>query len=375
MSPIPSFLESAPQPAIENRLYHGSHVSLWRGAVRLSNVHGWADNPRLALEMNRWKSDFANAEISEDDLYEMMKITDHIKLKELSADIAANGLREPIVLTFDGKLLDGNRRFFAIKFAHDNAKLPALKEEMENIPVFVLTKGATEREITNILVEENFSPSLKREWPDYVKAQHIRQAEEEGFKVSKIAQQFGWSPTKVRDTLKIGEITDAFITYATGDSDMEEGGLGLSELEAERIAADNYQFFNEAKKSFHGALSDNDFANLFYTLIAKGKKDGGFFKRFDEVRCAHDGYKHSIGREILETAAAGGGRDLKALIQMEKSNLQARQSNEGRIEEFVAFLRKLSAEQMRDISDNAFNGLRESLVLVQKLVEAAKNQK
>lgn len=376
---VPKFLETDPTPTTVSRLYHGIRVPLWQGMVRLSNVHGWADNPRLELEMKRWKSDYADMEISQGDLYEMMKSTKSIGLKELAANIVANGLREPIVLAFDGTLLDGNRRYFAVQFAYDNEKDPGKKELLQIIPAFVLMENATNRESQHILVEENFSPSLKREWPDYVKAQHIRRArEEKGWSVAEIAAKYGWTTTKVRDTLKIGDITDAFITYATGDPDSEEGGLGLSDLDAVSAAADNYQYFNEAKKSLHNAIKeDADFAELLFTRIAQGYPDekNKFFNRFDEVRCAYDGYKHAIGRPVMEGGAAGGGKDLKALIQMDRSNLRKRQGDEERILEFVQFLKELSAEQMRTISDAAYGNLREALSLVQKLVEAAKKPK
>ena len=369
---VPKFLEAKPKPVIETRLYHRSRVPLWRGFVRLSKVQGWAENPRLQLEMKRWKSDFAGTDIDQDALYDLMKKTKDIKLKELAANIAYNGLREPIVLTYDGKLLDGNRRFFAVKFAYDSAKDATKKAELETIPAFVLTENATDDEIHNILVEENFSPSLKEPWPYYVKAEIIRQEDENGLSKSDIAAKYGWTPQDVSGTLKIGEITDDFMTYATEAADSDEGGLGLSALDAESVVAEYYQFFNEAKKSLHKHLiADRDFAELFYKLIAQ--KD--FFNRWDEVRCAYDGYQHSVGRVILERGESGGGKDLKALIQIEKSNLKERQGVEERIAEFVRFLRAIKTKQIEEVSDEALNGLQESLTLVQKLMEAAKKHK
>lgn len=371
MSPVPKFLESSPEPKIEPRLYHGKTVPLWRGCVRLSNVRGWAENPRMEIEMKRWNSDFPGTEIDQDALYDLMKKTDHVRLKDLAKNIRDNGLREPIVLTFDGGLLDGNRRFFAVRLAHESEKDPAKRKGLEIIPAFVLTVDATEHDRQHILVEENFSPSLKEEWNPYVKAQHIRRAKEDGHKVDEIAATYGWTTTKVRDTLKIGEITDAFITYATGSLDSEEG-LGMSALDAERIVADRYQFFNEAKKSLYKALEhDQDFAELFFKRIARGD----FFSRWDEVRCAYDGYCHPVGKPIMESGTAGGGKDLKALIQIEKSNLKERQGVEEKIADFVKFLKGISAKQINEVSDNSLNGLQESLVLVQKLVEAAKKRK
>lgn len=379
MSPIPSFLEPQPEPRIENRLYHGTIVALWRGTVRISKVQGWANNPRLELEMKRWANDYAEQKINQEQLYDIMKRTKGFRLKELSDNIKVNGLREPIVLTYNGKLLDGNRRYFAVKFAYEKAGTPAEKENLEKIPAFVLMKDATEQDEQNILVEENFSPSLKIEWPDYVKAQHIRRAyDEEGLSISKIASKFGWSAPKVRDTIEIGKITDRFITYATGreetgdeDEDSRGGGLGLSGLDAENMAAQNYQYFNEAKKSFLDHLyDDSDFAEMFYNLIAKEN----FFKSFHEVRCTYDGYNDPTGRIIMEKGEPGGGKDLKALIQMKKSKIERDQTVEEKITKFAEFLNTIKAEEINNISDATFRKLQDSLVLVKKLVDAAKNK-
>lgn len=368
----PAFLKDHSTTPV-TRLYHGATVQLWHGKVRLSDVEGWADNPRLALEMKKWQSDFGDQGISQDALYKMMKDTDDIQLKKLAGDIRVNGLREPIVLTFAGKLLDGNRRFFAVKLAHDTTEDLAKKRELEMITAFVLMENATERDEHNILVQENFSPSLKMEWPAYVKAEQIRQAyRDHGMNVKEIAESFGWNTNKVRETIKIGAITDAFIGYATGDANSEEGGLSMSALEAENVVAAKYQFFNEARKSFEKPLQeDADFAELFYKRVAQE----GFFSSWNEVRCAHQGYKHPIGKPLLEKGDAGAGKDLKALIQLQKSNLKKHQSNEDRIKEFIKFLKELTAEEMREITEDFYTNLQDALALVQKLVKTAKTKK
>ena len=359
------------EPQTVQRLFHGKTITLSYGRVRLSDVQGWANNPRLELEMKKWKSDFADAPIDQNALYDMMKNTDHVRLKKLADDISANGMREPIVLTFDGDLLDGNRRFFAAKFAYETAKDRAKKLELETIPVFVMLKDATEQDKHHILVEENFSPSLKEEWPDYVKARFIRKELEEGHDPADVAERFGWPRTKVMDTKKIGEITDNFIAYAMGDPESDEGGLGKTEIEAEQIASKEYQMFNEAKKSFRVHLRDNpDFAELFYKLIAKGD----VFTRWDEARYAYRGYEHADGRPILEEGKAGAGKRVKALIQHEDAGIKKRVQTQETIEEFVKFLDGLSTDQKREISDASLGKLREALVLVDKLVRAAKQE-
>ena len=364
----PSFLFN-PEPT--QRLYHGKTIMLWQGQVRLSDVEGWADNPRLELEVRKWKNEFVGDEpVDQDTLYQMMKDTDHVRLSALADDISSNGLREPIMLTFSRKLLDGNRRFFAIKLACERTKDAAKRQALEMIPAFVMMDGSTPQDEMNILVEENFSPSLKREWPAYVKAQRIRK-ELKNRDADDVAEAFGWKKSDVKDAEKIGEITDAFIGYASGDSESDEGGLGMTEIEAEAIAADKYQMFNEAKKSLRGHLSkDQDFAEWFYTLMAKD----GVFKTWEEVRVAYRAYQHLEGKAILDEGKPGAGKVVRALIQHEENSIKKRVQAQYAIEKFVKFLNGLSTDQKREISDASLEKLREALVLVDKLVLAAKEE-
>ena len=368
----PDFLLNPSDETIQ-RLYHGKMIKLLQGHVRLSDVRGWADNPRLELEMRKWKSEFAGADMKQESLYDMMKKTKHVKLKELADSIRVDGVREPIVLTFGGKLIDGNRRFFASKFAYESESDAAQKERLEKIPAFVMLADASTEDEQQILVEENFSPSLKKDWPDYVKAGKIYEEFEKGMSKQAIALKFGWNPTQVGGTLRTWEVINSFLSYAVEAADMESGrgGLGLDHLEAVQIASDNYQFFNEAQKSLYAPLIkdyDSDFAEMFFRLIAQGN----FFTSFHDVRCAYDGYKDEVGRDIMERGDANGGKDIRALIQMQKSRVKKAKSVQEDIAEFVQFLNNLSTKDLRDISDDSLEDLRKSLVLVQNLAQTAK---
>ena len=366
----PSFLLNPSDQPIQ-RLYHGKTIMLWQGHVRLSAVSGWARNPRLELEMKKWKSEFADAEIDQAALYDMMKKTKHVNLKDLAKSIRANGVREPIVLTFGGDLIDGNRRFFASKFAHESEKDSGQKERLEKIPAFVLMADASEEDERHILVEENFSPSLKEDWPDYVKAGKIYEASESGMSKQDIAHKFGWNSNKVRQTLRTWDIINKFLDYAGDAPDLESGlgGLGLTDLGAEEIASDNYQFFNEAQKSLYTPLMhDPDFAEVFFRRIAQGN----FFTSFHDVRCAHDGYSDEVGRRIMDQGDVEGGKDIRALIQMKKSRVKKKEGVQDTIAEFVQFLNNLSAGDIRDISPDSLDDLRKLLILVQELVQTAK---
>ena len=244
------------EPKVTTRLYNGRKLSVWQCKVDINLISGWVDNPRIDVEKRKFQASHGARDLTQEEVFDIMKNTPDFKLKDLRDDILKNGLREPLTLSWKGRLLDGNRRFFALKYALES--LPPTdpnRIDLEKVPAYVLLEDASEEDERNVLVEENFSASLKLEWPDYVKAQMVVAAYRngDGLDERQIAQKFGWSRTKVLDSLKIDEIIQSFMTYATDPVDPEDdngGGLGLSETEAETICAKSYQFFNEAKKSF-----------------------------------------------------------------------------------------------------------------------------
>lgn len=169
------------------------------------------------------------------------------KTKDLRDDIIKNGLREPLTLSFTGKLLDGNRRFFALKYALEG--MPSTdpnRQDLEAVDAYVLMADATVEDEQNVLVEENFSASLKIRWPDYVKALKVVEANEDGLTAEEISKKFSWAKSKIKETLRINEIISEFIVYATADQDPNDetgGGFGLSEHEAETVAAKELSIF------------------------------------------------------------------------------------------------------------------------------------
>src|SRR3989344_7288245 len=267
--PKPSFLLEKPEPVLKTRLYNGRRLEVWEGKAKVAEIKGWADNPRIDLAKKDFQKAVGSRVLQQDELYDIMKADPEVKLKDLADDVLKNGLREPITLSFSGKLLDANRRFFAVKHILDNT--PAgdpNRQDRENIDAYVLMQDATVDDEQRVLVEENFSPSLKIEWPDYVKASHVIKQHEAGIATADIAKKFKWPAGKVKETIRINQIITDFLTYATAPEDPNDelgGGLGLTEQEAESIAAKNYQFFNEAQKSFFEPLqTDLEFkANFF----------------------------------------------------------------------------------------------------------------
>lgn len=368
----PYFLLDNPDPPkIRQRLYNGRKLMVWDGKIKVSSVQGWVDNPRIELAKKTMQEKIGHRALSQDEVFELMKNDPEVKLKELRDDIIKNGLREPLTLSYNGKLLDGNRRFFALKYALEN--MPATdpnKQDLETVEAYVLTKDASEEDEQNVLVEENFSASLKIEWPEYVKALMVVDAHESGLDIADISKKYSWAKSKIKQTLKIHQIITEYITFATSDADPEDeygGGFGMTEQDAENEAAKNYQFFNEGQKSFFEQLNtDIDFKIQFFKWIHERK-----FSSFQEVRIAYNAWRHPEAKAALLQPDPTAAKSAKAILDYNTRVVKSTDEAVGRIESFVKFLREMTAQQIDIIPDASLENLKESLELVVKMGEAA----
>jgi hypothetical protein len=371
MTAKPSFVLGQPEPHVKQRLYNGRKLVVWEGKVNIDSIQGWVDNPRIELAKKKLVEKVGNRQLSQDEIFDLMKNDPEVKLKDLRDDIIKNGLREPLTLSFSGKLLDGNRRFFALKFALETIPVTdPNRQDLEAVNAYILSMDSTEEDEQNVLVEENFSPSLKIEWPDYVKAMHVVAASEEGLTEAEIARKFSWARAKVRETLRINEIISEFLTYATSavdPGDESGGGLGLSEQEAETVAAKNYQFFNEAQKSFFEPLkSDFDFKIQFFKWLHDGK-----FSSFPEVRVAYKAWKSPEAMAAILQPHPTAAKDAKAILDYNSRVGRSAEEAIGRIDSFITFLNNMSAADMSLLPDTSKSNLEKALELVIKMSRAA----
>jgi len=363
------------EPKVATRLYNGRKLSVWQCKVDINLVSGWVDNPRIDVEKRKFQASHGARDLTQEEVFDIMKNTPDFKLKDLRDDILKNGLREPLTLSWKGRLLDGNRRFFALKYALES--LPATdpnRIDLEKVPAYVLLEDASEEDERNVLVEENFSASLKLEWPDYVKAQMVVAAYRngDGLDERQIAQKYGWSRTKVVDSLKIDEIIQSFMTYATDPVDPEDengGGLGLSETEAETICAKSYQYFNEAKKSFFNQLkTEPDFAIQFFKWIYEGK-----FQSFNEVRIAYKAWKTPEAKAALMQPEPTAAKSAKAIIDYNARVVRTNDEIEGRIINFANFLEDINVGQLKKVSQEVRTSFQKIVETFNKLLNSVED--
>ena len=370
MKPPSFLLKSNPTPTAKQRLYNGRKLQVWEGRVKVDDILGWVDNPRIDLAKKLFQDKVGSRDLSQDEILGIMKGEPDFKLKELRDDIQKNGLREPVTLSFSGKLLDGNRRFFAIKYALETIlATDPNRVDLEVIDAFVLFEDVSEADEENVLVEENFAGSLKIEWPDYVKAQKVLRLKDEGLTDEQVGNRLAWAKSRVKETVRIAEIIDEFEAYAAAaknPADERSSGLGLTEHEAKALAAKNYQFFNEAQKSFYNPLmTDVEFKLAFFKWIAEGK-----FSSFPEVRIAYKAYKNPQAMALLSANQPGAAKVAKASLDYNERVVKNSEEVVGRIDAFVKFLKQLEADSIRKIPTVTRANLQEALELIAKMSAA-----
>lgn len=371
---VPDFIRDKTKTRIEQRLYNGRKITVLKAKVNLNDIEGWVDNPRIDLAKKELQSQVGNRDLTQEEIFQLMKEDPDVKLNVLRDDLIKNGLREPLTLSFQGKLLDGNRRFFALKYVLEH--LPATdpnRADFEVVDAYILGENATEEDEQNVLVEENFSASLKIEWPDYVKATKVVEAKENGLTETEIAKKFGWKKSKVKETLKINEIIEEFLAFATSEKDEEDetgGGLGMTENDATRLASKNYQFFNEAQKSFFEKLkTDFDFKVQFFNWIADGK-----FKSFPTVRVAYKVWESPEAKAALSQPEPAADKNAKAIIDYNTRIVNNTAEAAGRISSFSKFLKELTAAELGSLPNETVNQLFEALTLVTDLRGKQENE-
>jgi hypothetical protein len=367
----PSFLLDKPTPQIKQRLYNGRKIMVWEGKVKVPSIQGWVENPRIELAKKTFLEKVGDRPLTQEEIFDLMKNDPEVRLRELRDDIMKNGLREPLTLSFKGKLLDGNRRFFALKYVLES--IPPTdpnKSDFVEIDAFVLNEGASDEEEQNVLVEENFSASLKIEWPDYVKAMMVVRAEDDGLTPDQIAKKFNWTKTKVNETLRIYEIIQEFETLAVSKPDPEDesgGGFGLTEQDAQVLAAKNYQYFNEAQKSFREPLkTDIDFKIQFFKWIKEKK-----FSNFNEVRVAHKAWKDPEAKAAIMGHDPSAAKRAKTILDYNERMVRSVDDAAGRIQTFTRFLKDMTAEEIKVIPEKTRINLQEILTTVIKMSQAA----
>ena len=265
----PNFLLDTPAPRSEVRVFHRTPMAVWVGRVPIDKIQGWVENERISLHVKQFEREFSRLPTNKE-LYQIVLRHDReFKIKDLSRLIYYNGVKIPVIVDSHGNLLDGNRRYFAsLLLRTSNPE----EESLKTIPAYVLQHDISDADRRKIIIEMNFVDDGRVEWSSYVRAEAVwRDYSEGGQKdYGELANTFGWTRTRVKQTVEVMQLIAEFIAFHTEPETPEEGVKRLGDaMKAELVAAENYVYFWEARNKYADALDlDPAFKEWFFEVLA-----------------------------------------------------------------------------------------------------------
>jgi len=411
----PDSLENTPKPELEIHRFHDRELTVWVGEVDINKIEGWQGNPRTELLRDQFYETYARYPSNEEMCQLVLADVDEkegLKIKELAANIRKNGVRVPIVLTFSGKLLDGNRRYYASTFlVNEDGVERSERKSFARIPAYVLPEGTDEDVEDAIITEFNFAANMQLEWPYYIRARVVwLDHTEQGLSRQELERKYGVPWRYLSKWIAAAGLCDRFLKYH------DEAFV------AKQFAYRNFIMFDEMMRNYGSKFKDADFRESMFEALLTGyepenHKHHTFTKssdvlRLDEVYDHDDAWQALVGgkgnkalREalgIIEMSNLGGASDPtpalkrlvngleklvknKALSSADQDLLQSfheysQQIPGGptdpasQITQMIEWLEAMSAKQIAELGKGSVVRLKNALGLVIKLSDAARRK-
>ena len=358
----PDFVFQDAEFDIENRYFNGLSIALYRTVGDVSQIRGWVENPRIDMILNRWRNDkHMSVDASPDDdemLHQMLEYDGDgtFSIRDLGEDVKLNGVREPIVVTWGGKLIDGNRRKFAVMWALSNkgGANGAQQHRLRRTPMFVLPEGTSEDDEQAIIIQENYAPSLKNEWPQvvtngsihrrYLELSNQHPSEQELDIRRRVQLEFPrFKVTDIRDRINTWNLIEEF-RAEYGDEDNGD------DLEA-RINK-SFQYFRQANDTFRNKniFSEPEFKELLFHGIQKE-----LFPSFASVRRLDEIYGNPQAKDVFLGGEALRGTPLRS--NFDRATATARLEDvtknltlEKRLETIIESINRLTSVELAEMS-------------------------
>lgn len=135
------------------------------------------------------------------------------------ADIAKNGQLEAGIITSDGILVDGNRRFSLMwAIAHDPKSTPDEKARCQVFRTVVLPEDADDKEILRLETSFQMGADEKVGYNAIEKYLHARDMKDQGFSIKDITEYMGFDKTSEVDVLlEVMELIDEYLEWCDCD--------------------------------------------------------------------------------------------------------------------------------------------------------------
>jgi len=353
---IPEILNAKPEPKLELRVFHKTKMPGWGGYVKIDKISGWAENRRIELFRRKCEAQFGRLP-TDDEIYNFMLGEQDLHIRELAGSILNNGVRVPIILDANGTLLDGNRRYVATRHVIEHN--PSTRDELANIPTWVLTEDATSEHKYKVLVECNFIDDWKEKWPPYIRAMTVyEEYTDNGMKMDQLQERY--APLKrgeLRTMINVMDLIQEFMNFQTHAD------------EAFRVAYEYYHWFEEAHNKFRAKLdSDPDFKEQFFTWMMEGKfRNMKQVTRLGEIRDNQEAWAiiRSDNLDAVEAAIH--------IVQGEK--LPSIGDGEKRVKKIIKQLEGLTEQEIASLAPGTIGDLEILLLQIIAMAKAARQAK
>jgi hypothetical protein len=297
------------KPREEERKLSGVPMKGWIGEVRVSDIRAFVDNRRTDRQVAILRKKLQRVP-TDAELFEFFKDDPDLEIERLAENIIQNGLRVPLVISYDKVLLDGNRRYFAHRWIVKNR--PELKASFETVKAWVLSKEFSDpRNKLRIVTEYNFLEDLRIKWNDYVKAKLLWEEYNDARKehtydtLTELYGGPGFGKGKVVEFIKTYEIIMEYIRQ----SDDED--------EAIAKASENFIWFQQLQRSNRDEIrNDEEFQKAVFKNIRED-----IIERTDQLKNLRDVRRFTDAWSEFKKGNVGRAHEIRQYhVKEEKDN-------------------------------------------------------
>jgi len=326
------------------------------------------NNGRIVVEVKQWEEDNGRRldpcdNKDHKEIHKILLSLNEGKTKELKEDLKKKGQMEPGVITFDGFVINGNRRMAVIEELHEEN--PSGK--YERLDVIRLPENISEKDLWRIEAGLQLSKDKVAEYGPVKELLKIRQGKKAGLTNKEIAAaMYGRDLTWVEDSLERLELIDQFLEFwgAVGNYGLIETH-GLSEYfidTQQKILGPKNKRSRIPKREMQVRLTDAFHvirANILQTKGGKKRKDKITHWDFRKLgKVFEDPYAKEALEENIKNAIKPKDLKPEQVIEDFKSAVEIVEMTEERNEPIKLINKAMKALNSINRDSNHFHGER-----------------
>jgi hypothetical protein len=228
-------------------------------------------------------------------------------------------------LTYDKRIIDGNRRYFAMRYLYDQTQADDERETFSDFPVWVLPKSATKKDENRILTELNSINDCYVKWPYSVTAKRVYKDHMDGLSIDDLVRKYhDWTKNRIHNVIEAWKVADEFLDFHN------------ESVEARDLAYRKLVWFDELRRSNKRAMEKEPFRKAIFELMLDDNcpfTSHHHFKRLDEI------YSNPEAWDILTKGGKSAVR--RAQFVVDRDQFEGKGDVESRITRVNALLNEM----------------------------------